>query len=297
MKFLDKQGLSFLWSLITNKLNKKVDKVEGKDLVAIDTNLTQSGQAADAKVVGDALAEKQPIGDYALKSDVVQSDWDQNDESATDYVKNRTHYEAGPDFDITWDGEIGDRLVLDMLPFGFVEGTYLVKMDDRIFTLEELIGSTLIISDVASYNINAENCDAYSFPGTLNVNYFIAVIFDAEQLSTALGIPSGTITNGTYFSKDTTRFTGRDNSKKLDVEKYLPEGYPYQLTSKLNIIWDGNMEGRTIMDMTSLGYEGVYFVKVSDQVFSIDEIIGTEYLLALITNSILPVTVSIASIM
>ena len=38
--------------------------------IEMDSTLTQSGQAADAKVVGDALAGKQPIGDYALKSEL-----------------------------------------------------------------------------------------------------------------------------------------------------------------------------------------------------------------------------------
>ena len=33
--------------------------------IVIDASLTQSGQAADAKVVGEALAKKQPVGDYA----------------------------------------------------------------------------------------------------------------------------------------------------------------------------------------------------------------------------------------
>lgn len=43
----------------------------------IDTTLTQSGMAADAKVVGDALSEKQPVGNYALKSEIP-----------TDYLKS-----------------------------------------------------------------------------------------------------------------------------------------------------------------------------------------------------------------
>ena len=40
--------------------------------VALDTTLTQSGKAADAKAVGDALAEKQSKGDY-LTQDNLQS--------------------------------------------------------------------------------------------------------------------------------------------------------------------------------------------------------------------------------
>lgn len=39
-------------------------------VVSTDTTLTQSGIAADAKVVGEALAGKQPVGDYALKSEL-----------------------------------------------------------------------------------------------------------------------------------------------------------------------------------------------------------------------------------
>ena len=38
--------------------------------VELDTTLTQSGKAADAKAVGDALAEKQPKGDYLTKNEL-----------------------------------------------------------------------------------------------------------------------------------------------------------------------------------------------------------------------------------
>ena len=47
--------------------NALPDRSEG---VALDTTLTQSGQAADAKAVGDALAEKQPKGDYLTQADL-----------------------------------------------------------------------------------------------------------------------------------------------------------------------------------------------------------------------------------
>lgn len=49
--------------------NALPDRSEG---VVLDTTLTQSGQAADAKAVGDALAGKQPKGDY-LTQDNLQS--------------------------------------------------------------------------------------------------------------------------------------------------------------------------------------------------------------------------------
>lgn len=51
----------------------------GKDGISptLDDTLTNSGQAADAKAVGDALNTKQPIGNYALKSEIP-----------TDYLKS-----------------------------------------------------------------------------------------------------------------------------------------------------------------------------------------------------------------
>lgn len=42
----------------------------GEISVFIDTTLTQSGQAADAKAVGDALATKQPVGNYVTVDQV-----------------------------------------------------------------------------------------------------------------------------------------------------------------------------------------------------------------------------------
>ena len=41
--------------------------------IVIDYSLTQLGQAADAKAVGDALAKRQPIGNYATVTDVEKA--------------------------------------------------------------------------------------------------------------------------------------------------------------------------------------------------------------------------------
>lgn len=51
-------------------MSTKKLQIIGNINAKVDETLTQSGVAADAKVVGDALAEKQPIGDYALKSEI-----------------------------------------------------------------------------------------------------------------------------------------------------------------------------------------------------------------------------------
>lgn len=120
----------------------------------IDTTLTKSGQAADAKATGDAIGKKIDAPQVAQVGEVLtveavdaegkptkwktapaaaeqkQADWNQNDETAADYVKNRPFYtdiiektfessadnnyiefngvpfEAGDSVDITVDGEI-----------------------------------------------------------------------------------------------------------------------------------------------------------------------------------------------
>lgn len=47
-----------------------IDLDENIEVKAPDTTLSIAGEPADAKAVGDALVNKQPIGDYALKSDI-----------------------------------------------------------------------------------------------------------------------------------------------------------------------------------------------------------------------------------
>lgn len=82
----------------------------------IDTTLTKSGQAADAKAAGDAIEKKIDAPQVAQVGEVLtveavdtdgkptkwktapapaeqkQADWNQNDETAADYVKNRPFY-------------------------------------------------------------------------------------------------------------------------------------------------------------------------------------------------------------
>ena len=51
-------------------INEAAKSGGGGASVELDTTLTQSGKAADAKAVGDALAEKQPKGDYLTQNEL-----------------------------------------------------------------------------------------------------------------------------------------------------------------------------------------------------------------------------------
>lgn len=212
----------------------------------------------------------------------VQPDWNENDSKNPAHIRNRTHYNVPPAFDIQWDGVVGDRFALDMTAFGY-EGVSYVKVDDRTLTIEDMCGAEIWTSFEDSLDaVHPETCNSYLYPGIYSVNSMIIVVYAQEKINAALGLPDGMITNGIYFylyAEDdffVTRFVGKDNTKKLDT-KYLPYGYPHESEPKFNIIWDGNMEGRATLDMTTLEAPGFYFVKVSDEVISEEDAIGASY--------------------
>ena len=88
-----------------------------------------------------------------IKAKLVQSNWQQNDETAPDYVKNRPggYTKLTPGYEITWDGVVGDKVVVDT--GGNIQ---IVKVSDRVFTTEELVGATTIVGDESAilYNSN-----------------------------------------------------------------------------------------------------------------------------------------------
>lgn len=104
-------------------------KWESADIPAktdIDSTLSIEGSAADAKAVGDKLAEVS-----GAIENLPQPDWNQNDETAPDYVKNRPFYEETKE---VWNYDVavelsnsGDILMTDLIKQNFVEGS-IVKM-------------------------------------------------------------------------------------------------------------------------------------------------------------------------
>ena len=68
-------------------------------------------------------------------------DWNQSDEAASDYIKNRPGgYTVNyPALNIEWDGVIGDRVVVD------VDKIKLVKVSDEIPKAEQLVGGIVSV--------------------------------------------------------------------------------------------------------------------------------------------------------
>ena len=85
------------------------------------------------------------LGKKADKADIVQSDWTQNDETALDYVKNRTHYEGVITSDtLTWDGNIEGKIgVNDMF--------YLVS--EAALTFEDFANGAIVTYIYSNGNI------------------------------------------------------------------------------------------------------------------------------------------------
>ena len=84
---------SFLNSIKT--INDISPDENGNIVMEPDATLTQYGMAADAKVVGDAFSEL--VGDVpvatqisdAINNNIKQSDWNQTNDGAADFIKNR----------------------------------------------------------------------------------------------------------------------------------------------------------------------------------------------------------------
>lgn len=72
-----------------------------------------------------------------IKAKLVQPDWQQNDETAPDYVKNRPGGFDEYDVNITWDGVVGDRLTVEL------DGGYYVKVSDITPSKSDLLGGKL----------------------------------------------------------------------------------------------------------------------------------------------------------
>lgn len=78
-----------------------------------------------------------------IKAKLVQPDWQQNDETAADYVKNRPGGYDVQDVNITWDGVIGDRLTVATAH----EYATFVKVSDMVLSVEQINGLTITLNE------------------------------------------------------------------------------------------------------------------------------------------------------
>ena len=175
-----------------------------------------------------------------------QADWNQNDESAADYVKNRPggYTKTTPGYEITWDGVVGDKVVVDG---GEMQ---LVKVSDRVFTVEELIGATMIAGDrsliVSNDDINSQN-------GIIINEGFL--VCSAPTTINGTTIPEA----GTYFAKMGEEFTSSlskpDSTTTIKIPAELTTVVGgYDAAERTAVIFDGTVKAS---DFTKMAQSGV----------------------------------------
>lgn len=119
-------------------------------------------------------------------------DWNQNDEAASDYIKNRPGgYTVNyPALNIEWDGVIGDRVAVDF------NGSKFVKVSDEILTKEHLIGATLqcVLNEKVTSTV-IEDDYINDFEKYLAVDRFVLVCKEDDVTTNGVTFPEA----GTYF--------------------------------------------------------------------------------------------------
>ena len=134
----------------------------------------------------------------------VQSDWEQNNENAPDYIKNRLCYEEMGIVYITWNGYTGGRV-----GEAYNQDSAFWKVSDNIYTKEELIGQSFtfknnIHTSFTTVEITEDKISDNIAQWLNGVKGF--VIYDqATNLSPEIAIitevtTSTTLTPGLYFS-------------------------------------------------------------------------------------------------
>ena len=136
----------------------------------------------------------------------AQADYAQNDPQAADYIKNRPggYYDG---CEITWDGEIGDRQVVNI-----GDGQY-VKVSDKTFASKELIGGEYtIVSETGgteTSHITANAVSAFSLGLRVDSGLIVVIYSLNTQFKET----------GTYFANEpSTGFHVKSLSNKTLVK-------------------------------------------------------------------------------
>ena len=175
----------------------------------------------------------------------IQHDWYQNDSTAADYIKNRPggYTKTTPGYEITWDGVVGDKVVVDS------GGMQIVKVSDRVFTVEELIGATVTFGD-QSLTINNDYIQSQN--GVMAVAEGV-IVCSAPATIQGIAIPEA----GTYFAKMGEEFTSSlskpDSTTTIKIPAELTTVVGgYDAAERTAVIFDGTVKASDFVDVKTL---------------------------------------------
>ena len=157
----------------------------------------------------------------SLGGEQVQSDWNQNDATAKDYIKNRPGgYEEN--LEITWDGDTTGRVsaTAENVPFVWY------KVSDKILTADQVIGSTItLVQNGVSKQMVVTGEAVIEVEVGIMVNEFV-IIATKQGTFNIQGINASVPEPGVYFTRsgDTTyvSFLSRIITHPFD-DKYIPD--------------------------------------------------------------------------
>ena len=210
-----------------------------------------------------------------LSGGQVQTDWNQNNTTAKDYIKNRPGgYETG--FEITWDGDTTGRVSVtaEGMPYAWY------KVSDKILTLDDIIGSTLTIVENGETRRNAVVGNHIKEMEFGYLVYDIALIVATMQGTFNMGGVNVSIPEpGIYFASISTGDLSLLVISLSNIiahpfdDKYIPDSIPRKdevytkneiytnYSHTMSITWDGNKDGKD-----TFVYNAEHYYKISDTV-------------------------------
>lgn len=221
------------------------------------------------------------INDLPFTNNIETPDWNQNNKIQPDYIKNRTHYEI-PEHDIVdWDGNIEGRHTVET-----EQNSLLVKISDVPIDMNSLEGARIDIYSYETQELDESYGDIKTEDNTIydggyaveqGAGWDLFVINDADKFNKSnqysdqfeVGAYIGIyLDNGNPIAY-TKRIHKDAEIIKLD-SKFLPDTVPH-IKPEIEITWDGNIEGRNIVQY----HEDMYYIKVSDNVYPLDRLNGS----------------------
>lgn len=143
------------------------------------------------KYVMDSPENTNPsVLDSMLKNNKVQPDWEQNDETAPDYIKNRPFYTNQETYTVTWDGDITDKVSDSSASF--------YKVSDSTPDISELQEIHFVVSGGASYQYDAYSLFAVTGKYWFSEDGAIICILEAEITVRGMDFPETGIYSISY---------------------------------------------------------------------------------------------------
>lgn len=220
-------------------------------------------------------ATKKYVDDSVAKSIVIpQSNWNQNDPTADDYIKNRTHWVevgGGGGNTLEWDGNT-DGLVY--VPGEDAVGN-LYKVSDTFIGKDDLVGGTitaggLTFSPITESNIHGEVVDGIEMYQVVFENVFLLLTINKDLNLDGFIFEKGTYFfagGGVYVSKLTvlSPVFGEEIVHKIDPKFISIGGYGYDNSE---VLFDETVE-LTDMGDGIMGYVGTFPKTLENKTYKI----------------------------